>query len=104
MTLIDMRLCKIITICICDLLEFSWIFVEIFPVEIFQILEMAINGFGRFCPIFDHNHVLKLLYMENICPLSLPNFSQLFLELLNNFNLLKTIFVLKKNPLNKIGK
>ena len=45
MTLIDMRLCKVITICICDLLDFSWIFVKIFPVEIFQILEMGRNGF-----------------------------------------------------------
>ena len=52
MTLIGMRLCKVITIFICDLLDFSWIFMQIFPVEIFQILEIGRNGFGRFCPIF----------------------------------------------------
>ena len=52
MTLIEVRLCKVITICICDLLDFSWIFMKIFPVEIFQIFEMGRNGFGRFCPIF----------------------------------------------------
>ena len=52
MTLIDMRLCKVITICVCDLLDFPWIFMKIFPVEIFQILEIWSNGFGRFCPIF----------------------------------------------------
>ena len=45
MTLIDMRLLKVITICICDLLDFPWIFMKIFPVEIFQILEMGRNGF-----------------------------------------------------------
>ena len=51
-TLIDMRLCKVITIWIFDLLDFPWIFMKIFPIEIFQILEMGINGFRRFCPIF----------------------------------------------------
>ena len=45
MTLIDMRLCMVITICICDLLDFPWIFMKIFPVEIFQILEMGRIGF-----------------------------------------------------------
>ena len=39
-----------------------------------------------------------------ICPLSFPDFSQIFLKLSNNFNLLKTISGLKKRPLNKIGK
>ena len=48
----DMVLGKIIKNVICDMLEFSWIFMKIFPVEIFQILEMGRNGFGRFCPIF----------------------------------------------------
>ena len=62
---------------------------------------MVLGGFVQY---FDHDHKLKLIYMENICPLSLPNFSQLFLKLKNNFNLLKTISGLKKNPLNKIGK
>ena len=76
----DMILVKIIKHVICDMLEFSWIFMEIFPVEIFQILEMGRNGFGRFCPIFYHDHVLKLIYMENICPLSFPDFSQIFLK------------------------
>src|SRR3954471_17444203 len=102
MTLIEMGLFKVITICICDLLDFPWIFMKIFPVEIFQILEMGRNGFGRFVQYFDHNHVLKLIYMENICLLILPNVSQIFLKLLNNFNLFKTISGLKKNPLNKI--
>src|SRR3954470_5159317 len=76
----DMRLGKIIKHVICDRLEFSWIFIKIFPVEIFQILEMGRNGFGRFCPIFNHLHVLRLTYMENICPYSLPKFSQIFLK------------------------
>ena len=48
----DMRLGKIIKHVICDMLEVSWNCWGIFPVEIFQILEMGINGFGRFCPIF----------------------------------------------------
>ena len=51
MTLIDIRLCKVITICICDLPDFPWIFMKIFPVEIFQILEMGKNGFVGFCAI-----------------------------------------------------
>ena len=100
----DMRLGKIIKHVICDMLEFSWIFMKIFPVEIFKSLKWAEMVFGGFVQYFDHDHVLKLIYMENICPLSLPNFSQLFLKLKNNFNLLKTISGLKKNPLNKIGK
>src|SRR3954471_184090 len=91
MTLIDMSLCKIITICICDLLEFSWILMKIFPVEIFQILEMGRNDFGRFCPIFNHLHVLKHIYMGTICPLSLPNLSQMFLKHLNNLALRKSL-------------
>ena len=64
MTLIDMRLCKVITICICDLLDFPWIFMKIFPLEIFQIIEMGRNGLGGFVQYFEHDHVLKLLYME----------------------------------------
>src|SRR3954464_13372319 len=47
----DMVLGKIIKNVICDMLEFSWIFMEIFRVEIFPILEMSRNGFGRFCQI-----------------------------------------------------
>ena len=49
---IDLKLWNTIIVCIYDSLEFSWIFMKIFPVEIFQILEMGRNGFGRFCPIF----------------------------------------------------
>ena len=48
----DMVLGKIIRNFICDMLEFSWIFMKIFPVEIFQILELCRNGFGGFGPIF----------------------------------------------------
>ena len=48
----DMILGKIIKHVICGMLEFSWTFMKIFPVEIFQILEMSRNGFGRFYPIF----------------------------------------------------
>ena len=70
----DMVLGKIIKNFICDMLEFSWIFMKIFPVEIFQNLEMDRNGFGRFVQYFEHDHVLKLLYMENICPLSFLRF------------------------------
>ena len=62
---------------------------------------MVLEGFAQY---FEHDHVLKHLYMENICPLSFPDFSKIFLKLLNNFNLLKTISGLKKKPLNKIGK
>src|SRR3954468_19688247 len=76
----DMVLCKIVKNVKFDMLEFSWIFMKIFPVEIFQILEMGRNGFGRFCPIFNHLHVLRLIYMENICPYSLHKFSQIFLK------------------------
>ena len=53
---------------------------------------------------FEHDHVFKLLYMDNICPLSFPKFSQIFLKHKNNFNPLKTISGKKKNPLNKIAK
>ena len=62
---------------------------------------MVLEGFAQY---FEHDHVLKLLYMEIICPLSFPDFYKIFLKLLNNFNLLKTISGLKKKPLNKIGK
>ena len=62
---------------------------------------MVLGGFVQY---FEHDHVLKLLYMENICPHSFPDFPQIFLKLLNNFNLLKTISVLKKRLLNEIGK
>ena len=41
-----MKLSKVIILCICDLLEFSSIYLKIFLVEIFQILEMDRNGFG----------------------------------------------------------
>jgi hypothetical protein len=41
----DKRLGKIIKHVICDMLEFSLNFWKIFPVEIFQILEMGRNGF-----------------------------------------------------------
>ena len=49
---IEMKLCNVIILCICDLLEFSWIYLKIFLIEISQILEMDRNGFGGFCPIF----------------------------------------------------
>ena len=48
----NMRLGNIIKHVICDMIEFSWIFMKIVHVEIFQILEIGRNGFGRFCPIF----------------------------------------------------
>ena len=48
----DMRPGKTIKHVICDMTEFSWSFMKIFPVEIFQILEMSRNGLGRFRPIF----------------------------------------------------
>ena len=75
-----MRLCKVITICICDLLDFPWIFMKIFLVEILQILEMAEMVLGGFVQYFEHDHVLNLLYMENICPLSFADFCQIFLK------------------------
>ena len=65
-----------------------------YPERVFEVFDQA----------FENEHVLKLLYTETICPLSFPDFSQIFLKLLNNFNLLKTISGLNKKPLNKIGK
>ena len=49
---IGLKLGKIITLDICDLLEFSGIYLRIFPIKIFQKLETDRKSFGRFCPIF----------------------------------------------------
>jgi len=38
---------------------------------------MVLGGLVQY---FEHDHVLKLLYMENICPLSFPDFCQIFLK------------------------
>jgi hypothetical protein len=61
--------------------------------------ERVFEGFVQY---FEHDHVFKLIYMDNICPLSFPGFSQIFLKHKNNFSLLKTISGLMKKPLNKI--
>jgi len=61
--------------------------------------ERVTEGFDQY---FEHDHVLKLLYMDNICPLSFPKFCKIFLKELNNFNLLKTISGLKKKPLKNM--
>ena len=49
---IEMKLGKMITYIICDMLEFSWIYLRIFLIEIFQMLEIGRIGFEGFCPIF----------------------------------------------------
>ena len=48
-----------------------------FYVKSLKCEEMVLGGFVQY---FEHDHVLKLLYMEDICPLSFPNFCQIFLE------------------------
>ena len=49
---IELKLWNVIILCICDLLEFSWIYLKIFLIEISQILEMDRNGFRGVFPIF----------------------------------------------------
>ena len=84
--------------------NFPGIFREYFLCKYFKSLkypERVLEGLAHY---FEHDQVLKLLYMDNICPMSLPEFWQIFLKWLNNFSLLKTISGLKKKLLNKIGK
>ena len=38
------------------------------------------RGFDGFDQYFEHDRVLKLLYMDNICKMSFPKFSQIFLK------------------------
>ena len=81
MTLIEVRLCKIITICICDLLDFFLGFLwKYFLQKYLKSLKWAEMVLGGFVQYFEHDHVFKLIYMENICPLSFPKFSQIFLK------------------------
>lgn len=47
-----MKLCRITTLIMCDLLKFSWDLLRIFPLEIFQKLEIGRKGFEGFCSIF----------------------------------------------------
>ena len=35
------------------------------------------NGFGGLSQYFEDDHVLKLLYIDNICPMSFPKFSKI---------------------------
>ena len=39
--------------------------------------ETSEKGFDGFNQYFEHDRVLKLLYMDNICPMSFPKFSQI---------------------------
>ena len=39
--------------------------------------ERVLEGFAQY---FEHDQVLNLLYMDNICPKSLPEFWQIFLK------------------------
>jgi len=84
--------------------NFAGICREYFLCKYFKSLKYPERVSKGFAQYFEHDHVLKLLYMDNICPKSLSEFRQIFLKLLNNFYLLKTISGLKKKPLNKIGK
>ena len=47
-----MKLGKIITYIICDMLEFYRNLLRIFLIEIFQKLEIGRKGFEGVCPIF----------------------------------------------------
>ena len=58
-----MKVSKIITYEMCDLLEFSWNLLRIFPIEIFQKLDLDRKGFEGFAHDFEHDHVWKLIYM-----------------------------------------
>ena len=75
-----MKLGKIIKHIIGDMLEFYWNLLRIFLIEIFQKLEIGRKGLEGFAQYFEHDHVLKLIYMEYICPLSFPKLSQIFLK------------------------
>ena len=70
----DMRLGKIIKHVICGMLEFSWNFWGIFLCKYFKSLKYPERVFEGFDQYFEHDHVLKLLYMDNICPLRSPRF------------------------------
>ena len=56
------------------------IFGEYFLCKYFKSLKYPERVFEGFDQYFEHDHVLKLIYMDNICPLSLPKFSQIFLK------------------------
>ena len=58
-------------------LEFFW---EYFLCKYFKSLKYPERVFEGFDQYFEHDHVLKLLYMDNICPMSFPKFCQIFLK------------------------
>ena len=47
-----MKIVKITTYIIGDMLEFYWNLLRIFLIEIFQKIGIGMNGFGGVCPIF----------------------------------------------------
>ena len=67
----DMVLVKIIQ-------HFLGSFGEYFLRKYFKSLKYLKRGFEGFDQYFEHDHVLKPLYMDNICPLSFPSFSKYF--------------------------
>ena len=67
--------------------NFPGIYWEHFLLKYFKSLIWAERVLRGFAHDFEHDHVLKLIYMENICPLSFPKFSQIFLKHLNIFSL-----------------
>ena len=70
----DMILVKIMNHIISDMIEFPGIFGEYFLCKYFKslkYLEWVFEGFDQY---FEHDHVLELLYMDNICPMSFPKF------------------------------
>ena len=76
----DMRLGKIIKHIISDMLEFSWNFGKYFLCKYFKSLKYPERVFEGFDQYFEHDHVFKLLSMDNICPQSFPDFCQIFLK------------------------
>ena len=61
-------------------LEYSRALLRIFPLEIFQKLRIGTKVLRDFAHCFELGHVFKRTYMENICHLSFPKLSQIFLR------------------------